>query len=131
MLYTTDGNDSMKRILHREPVPKPTAKEAPATTEGIAQPILGASSELKDCRTAGCGIYLMREQVDEWAKEVLMEEVPGFDDDENPCAKCWRNMKTELTAKMWGIFKETGLFLALCRHGFVLILVDMVRSGEL
>ena len=132
VLYTTDSNDSMKRIPHREPVPEPTAEEALATTEGIVQPILGASSELKDCQTAGRGIYLTREQVDEWAKEVLMEEVPGFDDDnENPCAERWRNMKTELTAKMWGIFEETGLFLALCRHGFVLILVDMVRSGEL
>jgi hypothetical protein len=40
-------------------------------------------------------------------------------------------MKTELTAKMWGIFEETGLFLALCRHGFVLLLADMVQSGEL
>ena len=129
MLYTTDGNDSMKRIIQRETVP-----EAPATldSEGITQPILGACSEAKDTRTAGRGIYLTREQVDEWAKEVLMEEVPGFDyDDDNPCAERWRNMKTELTAKMWGIFEETGLFLVLCRHGFVLILVDMVRSGEL
>jgi hypothetical protein len=32
---------------------------------------------------------------------------------------------------MWGIFDETGIFLALCRHGFVLVLADMVRSGEL
>ena len=61
-----------------------------------------------------------------------MEEVPGFDyDEDNPCAECWRNMKTELTSKMWGVFEETGLFLALCRHGFVLLLVDMVHSGEL
>jgi hypothetical protein len=61
-----------------------------------------------------------------------MEELPGFDyDDDNPCAERWRNMKMQLTAKMWGILEETGLFLALCRHGFVLLLVDMVRSGEL
>lgn len=39
-------------------------------------------------------------------------------------------MKTEVTARMWGIFEETGLFLSLCRHGFVLLLADMVRSGE-
>jgi len=114
MLYTTDGNDSMKRIPHREPEPEPTAQKVPATTEGIAQPILRASSEVKDSRTAGRIIYLTWEQVDEWAKEVLMEEVLGFDyDDDNPCAEHWRNMKTELTAKMWGMFKETGLFLAL------------------
>jgi len=126
MLYTTDSNDSMKRIIQWKTVP-----EAPATLEGIAQPILGACSEAKDSQTAGHGVYLTREQVDEWAKEVLMEEVPGFDyNDDNPCAQCWQNMKTELTAKMWEIFEETGPFLALCRHGFVLILVDMVHSSD-
>jgi hypothetical protein len=40
-------------------------------------------------------------------------------------------MATELTARMWGIFDETGVFLCLCRHGFVLLVADMVRSGEL
>ena len=140
MLYTIDGNDSLKRIIRREAVPESAAQlEAPATTaqarattEETAQPILGASSEVKDSRTVGRGIFLTREQVDEWAKEVLMEEVPDYnDDDDSPCAERWHNMKTELTAKMWGIFDETGLFLTLCRHGFVLLLADMVRSGEL
>jgi hypothetical protein len=134
MLYTIDGNDSLKRIIRRETVPEapePTA-QAPTTTEEMPQPVLGASSEVKDSWTVGRGIYLTREQVDEWAKKVLTELVPGFDNDNNnPCAERWRNMKTELTAKMWGIFDETGIFLALCRHGFVLLLADMVCSGEL
>jgi len=34
------------------------------------------------------------------------------------------------TGKMWGIFEETGIFLSLCRHGFVLVAADMIRSGE-
>jgi hypothetical protein len=83
MLYTVDGNDSLKRILRREAPPEPT----PATTEEGVQPLLGASSKVKDSRTAGRGIYLTREQVDEWPKDVLMEAVPGFSkDDNNPCA---------------------------------------------
>ena len=145
MLYTVDGNDSLKRILRRESVLESTAEapatvkdsdiaQAPATIEdsGIAQPILGASSEVQDSRTAGRGIYLTRDEVDEWADEVPMEESPDFVyDDDNPCAERWQNMKTKFTAKMWGIFEETGLFLTLCRHGFVLLLVDMVCSGEL
>jgi len=40
-------------------------------------------------------------------------------------------MKDEVTARTWGIFDETGIFLALCRHGFVLLVADMVKSGEL
>ena len=35
-------------------------------------------------------------------------------------------MINELTARMWGIFDETGVFLALCRHRFILVVVDMV-----
>jgi len=119
MLYTTDGGNSLKRILRREVAPEPTtqeqAAEVPATAEELVQPVLGASCEVKDSQTVGRGVYLTREQVDEWANEVLMEQVPGYDpDDDNPCAERWQNMKTELTAKMWGIFEETGLFLALC-----------------
>ncbi|KAJ7701088.1 hypothetical protein B0H17DRAFT_1157764 [Mycena rosella] len=43
----------------------------------------------------------------------------------------WKNMSEEITARMWGIFDETGIFLSLCRHGFVLLIADMVKSGEL
>ena len=35
------------------------------------------------------------------------------------------------TAWMWGTFDETGVFVALCRHGFVMLVADMVRSGEM
>ena len=56
----------------------------------------------------------------------------GFqDDDANPCADRWKNMKDDITKRMWAIFDETGIFLALCRHGFALLIVDMVQSGEL
>jgi len=40
-------------------------------------------------------------------------------------------MSTDITKRMWGVFDETGIFLALCRHGFTLVIADMVRSGEL
>jgi hypothetical protein len=31
----------------------------------------------------------------------------------------------------WGIFNESGIFASACRHGFILWIVDMIRSGEL
>lgn len=40
-------------------------------------------------------------------------------------------MQNETTARMWGIFDETGMFACVCWHGFVLVVADMVRSGEL
>ena len=128
MLYTVDGNDSLKRLQRREAVPVTT------NDNSSDMPVLGSSSELTDNHTAGKGIYLTNELVNQWSKETLAQLCPAYTEDKtdaNPCTERWRNMKTELTAKMWGVFQETGLFLALCRHGFVLMLADMVRSGEL
>lgn len=51
--------------------------------------------------------------------------------EQSACEERWKNLSEELTSKMWGIFDETGIFVALCRHGFVLLITDMVRSGEL
>lgn len=130
MLYTIDGNDSLKRIQRREAAPITIDDDAST----LREPVLGDSSESKDAREAGKGVYLTNEQVNQWSKEILAQLCPEYNEDEtddNPCAERWRNMRTELTAKMWGVFHETGLFLALCRHGFVLMLADMVRSGEL
>ncbi|KAJ7736059.1 hypothetical protein B0H14DRAFT_3097554 [Mycena olivaceomarginata] len=108
MLVALDRNDSLKRILEHD-----------------------------DPRTADAGRnYLMtREDVDKWSKKVLATLVkrPRSKDkaEDTECQEHWKNMSEELTAKMWGIFDETGVFLALCRHGFVLLVADMVRSGEL
>lgn len=128
MLYTVDGNDSLKRIIRREHVPDV------ATNDGAFEPVVGVPAELTDTRIGGEEVYLTNHYVNKWSKESIAAISPTYDEDENdgnPCAKQWRNMKSSLTSKMWGVFDETGIFLALCQHGFVLMIVDMVRSGEL
>ncbi|KIJ27126.1 hypothetical protein M422DRAFT_215978 [Sphaerobolus stellatus SS14] len=47
------------------------------------------------------------------------------------CVERWRNARPEERKKMWAMFVETGIFLAACRHGFVLLICDMIQSGEL
>ncbi|KAG6879498.1 hypothetical protein C0992_002109 [Termitomyces sp. T32_za158] len=132
MLVTMDGNDSLKRVIRREP----------ATEDENGELTPGTSKELRDDRDVSGDYYLDREAVDRWTKGVLQEMLPtgkGSEEGEegevgsesNPCAERWKNMVNELTARMWGIFDETGIFLALCRHGFVLLIADMVQSGEL
>ena len=130
MLITMDGNDSLKLILRRESVQTPMDEEAGA-------PKVGLSMEQPDSRKVGGSYYLTREVVDQWAKEYIAQELANAsinsleEDEENPCGGCWSNMISDLTARMWGIFDETGIFLALCRHGFVLVVADMVQSGKL
>ncbi|KAG6826234.1 hypothetical protein H0H92_000618 [Tricholoma furcatifolium] len=127
MLFTMDGNDSLKRL-------RCAAKLN--TTEDTSAPRLPESKARSDSRTIGGDRYLTREEVDRWAKAALEDVLPGDaneeeDEEDNPCAGRWKNMVNEITAKMWGIFDETGVFLALCRHGFSLVVADMVQSGEL
>ena len=96
---------------------------------------MGKSIEQLDERDAGSDYYISHAKVDWWAKgaaqDVLSSVLSKGDDDKNPCAGRWTNMVNEVTAQMWGIYDETGVFLALCCHGFVLVVTDMVRSGEL
>ncbi|KAI0058310.1 hypothetical protein BV25DRAFT_1872035 [Artomyces pyxidatus] len=124
LLYTMDGGNSLKRVLRRVPSDDETGET------------LGPSSEMIDSRTVGGDYYLSREAVDKFIdNEVTIASgaVPAHPEDEerNPCAERWENMAPDITKKMWGIFDETGIFIAVCRHGSLLVLADMVRSGEL
>ncbi|KAF7366585.1 hypothetical protein MSAN_00916000 [Mycena sanguinolenta] len=118
ILTTMDGNNSLKRVLRR------------SKTDGSEdEPTLGPSTEREDSRDGGEDYFLSREQVDRWAKDRVADILPT--DAKNPCSDRWKNMINDVTSRMWGIFDETGIFLALCRHGFVLVVADMIRSGEL
>jgi hypothetical protein len=71
MLVTMDGNDSLKRILRRQPLATPA--EGEPEPEG---PQVGDSRERPDSRKVGGDYLLSREQVDRWAKAILEEVLP-------------------------------------------------------
>lgn len=137
MLFTMDGGDSLKRVLSR----------GPGTIDNSGQAAVGSINEKFDFRSVDNDYYLARGKVDAWAHEALekltQDELVGIfllnkhcidylqPVEVNPCVSRWHNMLHEVVQKVWGIFDETGVFLALCRHGFVLVIADMVRSGEL
>jgi hypothetical protein len=124
LLATMDGNNSLARFELRE-------KEV-LFDDGSVAP--GASKEQEDHRTALGDYYLSREEVNEWGKEGMEDIMKGFvpnDEDDDGCTERWQNMKESVTTRSWGMYDETGIFPALCRHGFVLVIVDMIKSGEL
>jgi len=47
------------------------------------------------------------------------------------CVDWWRNAKADVRKKTFAVFEESGIFLATCRHHFVLLACDMIKSGEL
>ncbi|EIW82713.1 hypothetical protein CONPUDRAFT_163795 [Coniophora puteana RWD-64-598 SS2] len=125
ILYTMDGNDSLKRIYRRS---SGEDNGADADICPSAANDLPTAFQLHDDR------YIPREIVDKWAvrngRDLVTDESAEVDEN-NPCASRWKNMKDDKTKRMWGIFDETGLFGSVCRHGFSLVIADMVRSGEL
>ncbi|KAJ7912929.1 hypothetical protein B0H13DRAFT_1712828 [Mycena leptocephala] len=131
MLVTADGNDSLKRVLRRG------AHEY----DDEGNPLPGKSNERPDPRaaTAGEPYFLSREKVDRWAKDRFKDShrfKQGSNTDspeksKTACEERWKNLSEDITKKMWGIYDETGIFICLCRHGFILLVADMVKSGEL
>lgn len=109
-----DGGDSLKRIERR------------------SQDIDGGRGELNhqlDSREGGGDYFLSRNEVDKW--ELNTEDLRTPDpNDTTPCQERWHNMSSQKTSCMWDMFDETGIFVSLCRHGMVLKLADMVKSGE-
>lgn len=47
------------------------------------------------------------------------------------CVDRWRNAGPEARKKMFALFAVAGIFVTVCRHGHVLVICDMIRSGEL
>ncbi|KAK7047994.1 hypothetical protein R3P38DRAFT_3306983 [Favolaschia claudopus] len=119
MLLTMDDNDSLKRVLRKD---KGVNENGESTRGECERPDPRAED-------AGGTYFLRRDEVDKWAKEVLATLVKkpkgSTKEEESECQERWKNMSEELTAKI------RGVFLALCRHGFVILIADMVKSGEL
>lgn len=124
-MFAIDGNDSLKRIAR-----------------------IG-SRDVGDRRCfSSSDYYIPTEEVDKWAKEAgpISQEEAGSSDGEDsdddaakqddeatspgPCADNWKAAQSDSKKRMWGVFEETGLFASACRHGFILWVADMVRSGE-
>ena len=47
------------------------------------------------------------------------------------CVTNWKAAQNDSKKRSWEIFEENGLFASACRHGLILWIMDMIRSGEL
>jgi hypothetical protein len=60
-----------------------------------------------------------------------VNEIDELEQCVNTCVERWRNAGPDARKKMFALFAVAGIFLAVCRHGHVLVICDMIRSGEL
>lgn len=47
------------------------------------------------------------------------------------CGERWKANADDQKKVMWDCFDECGVFITVCRHGIVLLVCDIVKSGEL
>ena len=47
------------------------------------------------------------------------------------CVECWHSAGPEVRKKMFALFTIAGIFIAVCHHGHLLVICDMIHSGEL
>ncbi|KAJ7853298.1 hypothetical protein B0H14DRAFT_2354415, partial [Mycena olivaceomarginata] len=119
-----------------------------------------AGNTRPDNRTSTLFRWLTPEQVDVFKDEVInsqkvhptqfgetpdedgdvawlnVNELSGTESEElakclNTCVERWKAAGPEARKKMFALFAVSGIFLTVCRHGHVVIMCDMIRSGEL
>ncbi|KAI0641354.1 hypothetical protein C8Q79DRAFT_919742, partial [Trametes meyenii] len=119
-LLAMDGNNSAKRV---------------------------ASAGAQDRRTFKSNYFLSRDVVDRFKDEEAEEDAPWAPTDRDakdeggdatdgqakptPCADNWKASAAENLKRALDIYETTGIFVCVCRHGFIQIACEMVRSGEL
>ncbi|KAJ6458478.1 hypothetical protein C8R45DRAFT_1110006 [Mycena sanguinolenta] len=63
--------------------------------------------------------------------ELNPDDVESLQKCVNTCVERWKAAGPEARKKMWALFAVSGIFISVCRHGHVLVMCDMIRSGEL
>ncbi|KAH9846255.1 hypothetical protein C2E23DRAFT_872456 [Lenzites betulinus] len=119
-MYCMDGNNSLKRM----------------------RPLGGR--QVGDTRVFEDSDYFLPQAfVNTFANEVSRrphEDLPdGMEGDptdggrgvESSCTKNWKAAQADEKKRAWDVFEETGVFASACRHGLILWVIDMIRSGEL
>ncbi|KAK1215260.1 hypothetical protein PQX77_022136 [Marasmius sp. AFHP31] len=71
------------------------------------------------------------EFVSEGVAWLNVNEVEGLERCVDTCVERWKAATPEGNKKMYSFFSISGIFVSVCRHGHVLVVCDMRRSGEL
>ena len=68
---------------------------------------------------------------DEYDNQEQGDPTDGDTADVSGCTIRWKAAASDEKKKMWAIFEESGLFASACRHGIMMWIIDIIRSGEL
>ncbi|KAI6045471.1 hypothetical protein EDC04DRAFT_2865357 [Pisolithus marmoratus] len=112
ILYALDGHDSLKHIQ---------CKLLSEDGEGQSTPVELPTCQFVDQYASQDSVSLVWNEVCICAMSNYLADLDLQESEVNPCAGHWKNMDDQKTKKMWGVYDETGIMLA----------VYMVQSSEL
>ncbi|KAI0078046.1 hypothetical protein K474DRAFT_1683961 [Panus rudis PR-1116 ss-1] len=139
-LWAFDGNNSLKRMAAN---PDRVAGDTRVYTESdyfLPREFVDRFAHEVKSRRTDKGPQIQPDMLDDDVGDghepldpIEGDPTDGSADDKGveQCVKNWKSAASEDKKKAWGIFDETGIFASACRHGLILWLVDMVKSGEL
>lgn len=125
MLAAMDGNNSLKLIDSSFRTGKPRTDERTSPSPRWITPV-----DVDKFQDGAATTLASNVDDDDWLQIIselgssLMPNLPI-------CVERWKNAGPDARKKMLGLFSTSGIFLAVCRHGHVLTICDMIRSGEL
>ncbi|TFY51701.1 hypothetical protein EVJ58_g10428, partial [Rhodofomes roseus] len=110
-----------------------SSASAPSDSTCVPAPI-GTPSAIP--RADGTAVQDSHDDEDNYDDEFGCLDSPEEGDensqvDVTTCVERWRNAGPESRKKMFALFAVTGVFVCVCRHGHLLAICDMIRSGEL
>jgi hypothetical protein len=95
----------------------------------MSTPIAGSSPTPNDHPAPHLSLELNAGDDDfAWLNIVEHEGVEKIAD---VCVECWQSAGPEAKKKMFALFAIAGIFIAVCQHGNLLAICDMICSGEL
>ncbi|QRV98248.1 hypothetical protein RhiJN_26267 [Ceratobasidium sp. AG-Ba] len=147
MMVTCDGNDSLKRVagsvagdprtfnhrffLENDYVDR-FENEAQSKGKKAGATKAGESSGSNTAQPNGPSGDTSRDRSIEPQARTINESTDTGDEEELPCEQRWKNAQADShSGKPIVVFDETGIFVVSCRHGTVILVEDMRRSGEL
>ncbi|RDX44104.1 hypothetical protein OH76DRAFT_1458094 [Lentinus brumalis] len=123
LLVTMDGNQSLKLVDSAFRAGTPLADPRRARTDFWIPPEVVDQFKDEVGKAKGAG--------DATLEDVATDESLSPEEAASVCVERWRIAGPEARKKMFALFAVSGVFVCLCRHGHILVMCDMIRSGEL
>jgi hypothetical protein len=127
MLIAMDGNNSLKLIDTAFRTGKPRTDDRTSPSPRWLPPV---EVDIFQDRGVTPHPASTNGEDEDWLRLISQSDI-SLPFDLPICVERWKNAGPDARKNMSSLFSVSGIFLAVCRHGHVLAICDMIKSGEL